>query len=637
MISINMKQIFETLLTPFGKIGGGLLVVLLLIFASGCSDVLDTPNGNEVDAQNHYHTFNDADKAIMGIYGKLMELADRVIVLNELRGDLMDFTANATYDQMDISNHTVSASNKYCDLTLFYEVISNCNDALANFNRMRDENKLTRADYDYRYADVMVIRCWVYLQLAIHFGDIPYITEPFASVSDLGDAHTLGYNEVLDKLIVCMSGLPTLEIATSGPLWAATAAQTDNINLKFFLLNKHMVYGDILLYSNRYKDAAEQYLKVITEAETKMLGSSTTRVYKLFGWGIPGGSQYFEICYSRFLEMDVNSYSNKWKEIFSRASADNMLADEVINMFTYESSFEPQYPLIELFANTGKGKYQLRPSQWALDGLWEKQVQRGNGVAYDGRGRESSFDYVNGQPVVLKYLYDYYPQSTDANSTIHLDYASIENMNFLRGKWFIYRAALLHLRYAEAANRAGYPDLALALLNSGIQSAYNWRRSDGTTRGNNVEGVQYSGYRPVSDEANSKPYPEPFYLDARNNGGTAFHTYARFSSPWQANFGVRRRAYVENVSKPDWVLNKNDSIQWVEEALLTEAALECGFEGYRWGDLLRIAMRKNEDKNEDKNDTGTVFLNEILAKKFRAAGRTAPVLTPQTWFLPRKN
>jgi hypothetical protein len=61
--------------------------------------------------------------------------------------------------------------------------------------------------------------------------------------------------------------------------------------------------------------------------------------------------------------------------------------------------------------------------------------------------------------------------------------------------------------------------------------------------------------------------------------------------------------------------------------LLREAALECGFEGYRWGDLLRVARRKN---TTDGAGLGTGYINRIMGD---AKGLT---IIPETAFLPWK-
>jgi hypothetical protein len=579
-------------------------VLLIAGFAPACLDTLDE---NAVETDKHYSNFNDADNAILGIYGKLMGLVDRVIVLNELRADLMTITPNATVDQTAISNHTADAGNRYCDVAPFYEVILNCNDALANFNRMKVENKLSPADYSYRYADVATVRCWVYLQLAVHFGSVPYITDPLQTVFDVQDASkfpVLSLDEMITTLISCMEALPTTDLSIESPLRSVTDA--DGYDMQLLFLNKKAMLGDLYLWADRYTDAATQYYAVIDEAEKKLYSGSEKHAYKVGGWVWDASNEpEFQICYARYKSLDISSFRNKWKEMFARASSNSELKREMITLWSYNARFAPQYPLIELFANTGKGKYQLKPTDWAIDSLWEAQVQRDNNFVFDGRGRESSFDWVNGQPVVIKYLYDYYPQTTDDNRTIHLQYNDVQNELVQQGRWFVYRAGLLHLRYAEAANRAGYLDLARCLLNNGIREFYDWNMDDGSSKRSDKEGVQYSGYKPLADSLFSKPYPAPFYLDGRQND----LPYVYLRSPWRDNYGIRRRAWVQNVSLPN-LPAAIDSVRWLEEALVKEAALECGFEGHRWGDLLRVARRKNRDVA----GSGDAYLNNLMLK-----------------------
>ena len=604
------------------------LVFLLTVamFFATCSKMLEVSDRNAVEAENHYNNFNDADNAILGIYGKLMGLAERVVILNELRADLMDVTANSTADMVSLNNHTATAGNKYCDLAPFYEIILNCNDAIANFDRMLAENKMSRAEYSYRYSDVVTARCWVYLQLAVHFGNIPYVTQPLVTVSDLNDASRfpiMGFNQILQELINDMEAAPFMELSNASPLWVTADGQL----LRMFFLNKKIMLGDLYLWANRYEDAAAQYISMIEEAETKLFSGNRHFGYKVDGWVWNESNEpRFQICYFRYRTGDLDSYRNRWKEMFARPSTNSELSYEMITMWSYDARFAPQYPLIELFANTGKGKYMLRPSEWAIHGLWETQVQRENQFVFDGRGRQSSFDWVNEQPVVLKYLYDYFPHSVDANRTIHLQYHANENEHIQRGKWFVYRAGLLHLRYAEAANRAGYPTLAYAILNNGLRNHYSWRQSDGSAWIRQDE-VMVTSFKPVSDDIAPIPYPHPFFLDARETGAQ----YGNLRAPWHRHYGIRRRAWVEDIEKPEWVLNKADSIQWIENALLTEAALECGFEGHRWGDLLRIAQRRNAE-----DGSGTYLLNDIVGNKFEQEGKPAPNITPNNWFLPWK-
>lgn len=602
------------------------MALLVAVTFNSCSDMLNADVENVIDPKDNYKTTSDADNAILGIYSKFMGLVDRVIVLEELRADMMDVTTNSTTDLIDINNHTATASNRWCEIAPFYEVVLNCNDALSNFDKMLAENKMTKAEYSYRYADVMTIRCWVYLELATHFGSIYYVTDPLLTVDDLKAENfpLHQFDDIIQMLITSMQDVPTLDLSLDSPLYNQTS---DGYMLRMFFLNKKLMLGDLYLWANRYNDAATQYYNFMKEAETKQFSGLEQYSYKLDGWvWNPSNEPRFQICYERYKGADLSAYRNKWKEIFSRSSTDAELRREMITMMSYDTKFAPAYPLVELFGNTGQGKYYIKPSAWAIDGLWETQVQA-NDFVFDGRGRESSFDNINGQPVVIKYLYDYYSQTIDENKTIHLNYSNYPTDQYARnGKWFIYRAGLLHLRYAEAVNRAGYPDIAFALINNGILANYDWLKDDGTTRRSDKEGVQYTGHRPLNDNVHSVPYPEPYYLDARNNSSP----YVYYRSPWHQNSGLRGRASLKNVVKPDWVINQSDSVKWMEDVIVTENALECGFEGNRWGTLLRVAMRRDKS-----GEGGTAFLNKVIGEKFSLAGKGSPNLSPSNWFLPK--
>lgn len=606
-----------------------IISLVIAFWLPSCEDMLNVTDENNIEAGDNYKTASDADNAILGIYSKFMGLIDRVIVLEELRADLMDVTENSSTDLRAINNHTATNENKWCEIAPFYEVILNCNDALYNFDKMLDENRLSKAEYGYRHADVMAIRSWVYLELAIHFGKIPYITAPLVTVDDIKDSSKFPekeFEEVIQALIESMKNLP-LEFSSDSPLYKATTPGGQL--LRMYFLDKKLILGDLYLWNNQYVEAATQYSNFFKESEEKLYPGMPYHAYKADVWPWNGNNEpVFQVTYARFMDGDINSYRNKWKEMFNRNTTNAEVRKEMITMMAYDAQFAPEYPLIELFANTGIGKYQMKPSQYAIEDLWEKQVQF-NGFVFDGRGRESTFDYVNGQPVALKYLYGYYNQIIDDNKTIHLTYNDFLNDQYSRnGKWFLYRAALLQLRYAEAANRADYPDIAYALLNNGIKNSYDWLMDDGVTKRADRSGVCYTGERPENDNEVSKPYPEPFFLDGRQND--APYTYYR--SPWCRSEGLRNRVSLTNIEKPDWVQNRADTIQWIEEAIAAETALECGHEGHRWGTLLRIAMRKNK---EDGAGTGTAFINDALKQKFEKSGGSAPVLTPENWFLPK--
>jgi hypothetical protein len=573
----------------FNKYITGFLALFLLIGIS-CTDAVVE---EVVDYKNHYKTIPDADNAILGLYGSFMKLAEQVVVLNELRGDLMDVTENSSVDLQEINSNTPSSSNKYCDKTPFYNIILNCNDILDNLDKMKEKNILTVEEYNERYSDVAALRSWTYLQLGIQFGKVNYITDPTVTIEDVNksSANTeIGLDALLNKLIACMESLPTLENYQNSPLVAYTL---DGYQLKNFFINKHLLLGDLYLWNNDYLKAATQYRAVLATGENNP-ATNNNLIYRASNYVITGEtSTRFQIGYIRYKGDDINSYRNFWVNMFKLKAEDSNAANELIWTISYDKSYQPTYPFISLFANTGKGTYQLKPSDYAINNLWEAQVQQ-NGFKFDGRGRNSSFANVNGQYVVEKYLYDY-----DASKPYQQS-----------GRWFLYRAGLLLLRYAEAANRCGYPKLAYAIVNQGFNNTYNWSgvRADSTAQ---------TGWGP------GNYYPQPFYFDARMSDAPYYR------SPWREFGGIRGRVSLANKEFPSTCVTTQDSILFMEKTILEETALECGFEGYRWGDLMRVARRMNKEGRD-----GAGYLEENLEKKYLLSGQPMPdYSSEEKWYL----
>ncbi len=266
---------------------------------------------------------------------------------------------------------------------------------------------------------------------------------------------------------------------------------------------------------------------------------------------------------------------------------------EWVWVLPFDSKFKPENPLIKLFSPVG-GKYLLKPSQEVFD-LWDGETQRvaqGAAIPYDARKLLSTAN-INGQPVIMKYLYNY------------LNYQSFAPTNLLvkNGKWFLFRQTHLHMRFAEAANRAGKHRLAWGLWNNGIAGAYPAPGAD------------------VTNFHNTLNEPYPFNFDARNsNNGVPY-----FRADWYRNIGIRARANLANVE-----IAASDSLVAIENGLLKETALENAFEGTRWPDLLRIALRRN-----DASIIADKVYNKLLKDgNGNAAAVRSKLMDPKNWYLP---
>lgn len=564
------------------------LCLTALAFSLGsCSDYLDVEPQDKLSGEQVYRNVYDADAAVIGVYGKFMTLAEKNVILNEMRADLMTTTRNSSPYLKEISEHNVSADNPYANPKEFFVVIQNCNDVLKNFNIMLAQKKFTQDEYNQRYADIGSIRSWVYLQLGIHYGSVPYITEPIETLEDVKDASKhprIPFNQLLDKLVSFTEGLTYKSLYATG---SSLVIDVDGYNTAKFFINKECLLGDLQLWKGNYQEAAKHYKTVM---ETSSISGNDSDRYDMYRIKYAEVTTHEDLAvyYLRNSEQDattlINSNTQGWRSIFGR-DRDRLWNTEWIWSLPFENNFAPKNPFIAFFSKQ-KGQYLAQPSKSAI-ALWENQTQANN-IPYDARGKKFTYNIVGGDRVIMKYLYP-----SEALAT-----GLVENT---KGQWFLYRAAKLHLRYAEAANRDNQQKIAYAILNSGIRSAYT----------PNPAPVD------VTDVQQSKQ-PYPYDFDAR------FGDFPFYRGNWHRGTGIRGRAYltVSGAIGDDMITTENN--------IINEDALELAYEGNRWEDLVRVALRRNDP----------AFLADKIYDKLKEEGNThaaearAKLMNVNNWYLP---
>lgn len=574
------------------------VVLMMLVSLSACKKVFDIQPEDQLDKANAYQNVYDADAAVIGIYGKFMGLAEQYVVLNELRADLLDVTTNANEALRQINTHTATENNPYANPKPFYELILNCNDVLENFKIMVKDKKMNEDQFNQRYSDIVALRSFLYLQLGIHWGEVPYVTSTLKNVDEVKNTANfkrIPFNQLIDSLITATEVIPFKDIYPTG---SGLTITVDGYQTQKFFINKKVMLGDLYLWKGNYQKSAEYYRQVMEYATTAYgFGEEYYSVYRM-GWA--GNSNHY-VTYSRPGDASTLAYNDGWRIIFEQPFGSRSQTMEWIWVLPFDNKFRPENSLIKLFSPVG-GQYLLRPSQEVFD-LWDGETQRPatnstgitTAIPYDARKLLSTMT-IGGQPVVMKYLYNYINWATGTTAT-----PLIKN-----GKWFLFRQTHLHMRYAEAANRMGKHRIAWALMSGGFAAAYPAPTSD------------------VTNYHNTLTEPYPFNFDARNSGNSGVPYYR---ADWYRQIGIRARANIT-----DWQIS-SDSLNTIETGIIKEGALENAFEGTRWPDLLRVAIRKNDpafiaDKVYNK-----------LVKSGIAAGAASAArakLMARDWYLPFK-
>jgi len=167
-----------------------------------------------------------------------------------------------------------------------------------------------------------------------------------------------------------------------------------------------------------------------------------------------------------------------------------------------------------------------------------------------------------------------------------------------------YTKSMLFLRYAEALNRAGYPQSAMVVLKQGL------------CRDNLIENVDSIERQAAGTLIEFDPN---IYLKEDAKG---IHSFGSGDS--------HCNEYYVLPMPEDSLATRQDTIDYqiplVEDMIITEMALEFAFEGQRLHDLMRVAMRRGDN----------AYLADPISRRDGEvdAALRAKLMNEQNWYLP---
>ena len=573
------KNIFSKVMGMVKYILPLYLFALLPLLVS-CDDFFEQESDDVLYAdKEHLNNAVDTIYSVTGILTKLQALADRTILLGEVRGDLVDLTNEASNDLRELANFSVSDDNMYNVPSDYYAVINNCNYFISHVDTALKSN---RNEYIFmkEYAAVKAIRAWTYLQLVLNYGQVPFVTEPLLSKEEAEVAET---GQKADIQAVCsyfINDLASLPERYNTETPGYRTIRGVESKLLFFPLS--IIRGELYLWraavtgsKEDYRQAALNYYKYISERNGQNSAYPTTLSYSMW---TPGSSSWNSRTIRNGSDLN-NERFTETGEIITMIAGDSILAEgnysELRNLFN--SREDNDY------------KVSISPSQRMVD-ISESQANccvsyDGNSVFYSPQGlvQHQSGDLRLSDVWEEGFRNDRY--SGERIITQNISKYSSRNVH-------IYRRMMVYLRMAEALNQAGYPRMAFEILSEGIS--------------NRIIQTEVMPYYMTDDRSDSLflsrfDFPDSRYavMDVGDliGAGVAthnmmgIHTRGSGWTPMNEFYVLPNDTIEEDLTKRARLVAEQQV--FVDSLLLNENALEFAFEGTRYYDLMRFAMRQD--------------------------------------------
>ena len=484
--------------------------------STSCQDML-TPSSD----RHAYDVAQDTLYSYWGVIKSLQGIAERYVILNECRGDLVDGSSYVSDTIAAIINFGKNGyEDKYKDgactylkVSDYYHVINSCNSYIARCDTAKKVSTGQQSSYMLReYAQVLAIRAWVYMQLVYAYGNVPFYTKPMLTSDDINkfmnnpnhamaNAHNLAeyLGPQLDSVNVVLEGMfgddKYPHYNNYGNAKESESSYICHSMRTMFPIE--VVLGDLYLMEGDDQScakAAGYYYKYIN---SKYCGPLESDDYFSTGdveanadepmyahKGVPYTERDNEYTSGRYSNEAITCIPS------TKGRLDGMVFTDINRLFGFEatltskgsgdaasSSVDLNYRdngyRRELVPSKGyealcdSQKYECYIGQYSNDETMELVTLPGVGDARRSwiyNTRDNKVNNPNSEQYTLPV----------GDNTQYGKLVNKQNPNGFSTVYpLIYRKSTIWLRYAEAINRAGFPSYAFAILKTGLVSDHS--------------------------------------------------------------------------------------------------------------------------------------------------------------------
>ena len=640
---------------------------------SSCDDMLNV-DSNRVEYEFEDWTLNDSVYSVLGILKSVQEVADRQVLINELRADLITVNeSKAVIDVQELSRSVFNlSSNKYLDVKDYYAIINNCNIYLARVDTTLEKNnvKLMLPEY----VAVKSVRAWTYLQLAINYNNVPYFTEPIlthSAAEEVMKTPMLTRDEIVSRLIADIMPYEN-PAAYPMPSWDADGkvlkfGYGDNgteVDTKLLFVPVRMLLGELYLWKGDYKNAAKFFYSQIVGSGTNETAKKYTDAGYKASYNSEGGKSFNNSFIKMFAAKTFSENSANYFTIIP--FADTELYGTTSGL---AAVFSPQ-------SEIGGAQVVASPG---IQSLSERQVYC---FMKDPEDKKETPEYSH----FYEYTGDlrikattYSQRGEDDNKTeykniigkFNFEEGSLDmDVEFVPGIKTTYlilqRKEHAYLRLAEALvglEREGYEgamELAMTILKEGAKSSYRILKNpvyaervkldaDGDTLYNYIiENKDTVDIVPRMEKYLASCTDSLVYnftaevftgnsgIHSRGSGYSERNDYYTLSDTCIARYlgETTMDGKVELLTKE---ITYEDSLNYIADLVIDELALEFAWEGTRFGDLIRFAKAMGNNDVLAKRVAGRAYKNDVTYRngEFQMDAELYGKMSDETnWYLP---
>ena len=458
------------------------------IFTTSCEDML-TP-----DMDRYADNFNGTDTVnfYLGIMRNVQEMVEQNVILAEIRADLADTTMYSSDSLARIARYDASLKDGESALlnrAAYYKVINQCNFYLAAADSMAVKNDIYFMRKE--IAQVHMVRAWVYMQLVQLYGKVPFITVPVDNANTGWETTPAeGWvtpETLLDALWPSLEQAVAYEKVYGFPNYGTLNTGKEKIPHDLMLFPSDLVLGDLYLLRGNgtgdYQKAAYHYYTWLDENARSGVKAGNAASFNIIDFNervivTPNPQGWFKslVSYSKGAETIVAvpsaanySFGNVLIKPVSlygfKVSSSNTTEAEGDEVATSgEINITPDARLRQIGLSQ---RYQaLNAAQFYV---YEKRDGLDSKVEYhevgDARFYATAPDYKTSNDGNVKFMHKFGPAANTNPVGGNLVYGSNYEFKYVIP---VYRVRQVYLRFAEAINRAGFPNHAFAILRDGL-------------------------------------------------------------------------------------------------------------------------------------------------------------------------